>query len=233
MTSTPKSGHKLDLPALSHHAYCLIGSFGIVELLVNNLRDVHKLSIHNNPDFHSHSFENFTIDDARELKLSHENKATSIEGKKIFILDIKAITIEAQNALLKLLEEPSVGSHFFLIVPSISLLLPTVLSRMLVVETNHVSDNLKAEDGEAQAFLTLSLPKRLEIVKSIADDLTKEKRTKQSVIDFLDSIQALVYKKEGATKGLRMLEAIELARKYAGDRAPSLKMLLEYVALNV
>jgi hypothetical protein len=32
---------------------------------------------------------------------------------------------------------------------------------------------------------------------------------------------------------IAQLEAIETARKYGTDRAPSLKMLLEYVALNI
>ena len=80
--------------------------------------------------------------------------------------------------------------------------------------------------------MELNTPKRLEIVKSLIDDISKEKKSKQDAINFLNDIEKVVYEDLGVEKGKRMLETIDLARKYAHDRAPSLKMLLEYVALN-
>ena len=72
---------------------------------------------------------------------------------------------------------------------------------------------------------------RLGFVKSLLDDISKEKKNKQDVINFLNDIEKATYEDIGVKKGRQMLEAIDLARKYANDRAPSLKMLLESVAL--
>jgi predicted RecB family endonuclease len=86
---------------------------------------------------------------------------------------------------------------------------------------------------DASVFITSSIKERLEIVKKLIDDISKEKKTKQEAIDFLEAIQAAIYKEKGVKNGKVILEAIETARKYANDRSPSLKMLLEYVALNI
>jgi hypothetical protein len=85
----------------------------------------------------------------------------------------------------------------------------------------------------AEKLLTLSAAKRLEEVKKLIDDISKEKKTKQDAIDLLNAIQAVVYGERGVKEGKSALETIELARNYIHDRAPSVKMLLEYVMLNV
>ena len=79
--------------------------------------------------------------------------------------------------------------------------------------------------------MKLDTKKRLEFVKNLLDDILKEKKNKQDAINFLDNIEQAVYGDIGIKKGKRILETIDIARKYANDRAPSLKMLLESVAL--
>ena len=87
--------------------------------------------------------------------------------------------------------------------------------------------------GGARGFLKLSPAKRLEIVKKLIEDITKEKKTKQDAIDLVSAIQAVIYEEKGAKGGLKQLEVIGVARTYLNDRAPSVKLLLEYVALNL
>ncbi len=56
------------------------------------------------------------------------------DKKNYIIIDCKnGITIVAQNALLKMLEEPPDGSYFFMIGTRKSYLIPTVLSRLIVI----------------------------------------------------------------------------------------------------
>lgn len=56
------------------------------------------------------------------------------EGRQVVIIDhAEAMGIEAQNALLKLLEEPRAGVTFILTTPSLDALLPTIRSRTQVV----------------------------------------------------------------------------------------------------
>ena len=166
----------------------------------------------------------------------------SESGKKIFILTMNGITVEAQNALLKLLEEPAKYANFFLVIPSAHLLLPTVKSRLQIIDGIGRSgangktgndDSTRINLIEAKKFLSLSAAKKLEAIKALVDDISKEKKTKQQAIEFLNSIEQAVYEEKGVKKSKEILEAMQLVRKYMNDRSPSMKMLLEYVALNL
>lgn len=223
---------------LSHHAYYLISSDSVRADLFSILEKEHKIKAQGNPDFFDRSYETFVIDDAREVKTFHGMRPVTETGKKIFILRMNGITVEAQNALLKLLEEPAEYAHFFLLIPSAHLLLPTVKSRMRFIgdEQGDISSSVGIAPEllvVAQKLLTLSKAKRLEEVKKIIEDISKEKKTKQDAIDVLNAIQAVIYKEKGVKNGGKELEAIEMARNYLHDRAPSVKMLLEYVMLSI
>jgi hypothetical protein len=231
---------------LSHHANLLIGTIATRDQLISILESDHKIIIQGNPDFFIRNYETFTIDDARDIRSLHNSRPlldtddrNPGAGKKFFVLTMNGITVEAQNAMLKLLEEPAEYAYFFLIIPSAHLLIPTVKSRMSVI-----SDTYKSSDTEilteAKIFLKANQTKRLEIVKKLVDTIAKDispdkpgRKTKQDAIDLVNAIQEVVYKEKGAKEGKLALEAVEIARNYLNDRAPSVKMLLEYVALNV
>ncbi len=219
-----------DLPHLSQHSYYLIGSDNLRIELKNILENNHGISVKANPDFHELFYENFVIDDARTLKELHGIKPVQENRKKIFVVSMNGITIEAQNALLKLLEEPAGYAYFFLIVPSAHLLLPTVKSRLTLIST-FINEH-KKNSVEGESFLKLSLAKRLIVVKNIMDDISKEKKTRQDALNFLNEIEMAVYVTKGLKVGSKSLQTLALARKYINDRAPSLKMLLESVAIN-
>jgi DNA polymerase-3 subunit delta' len=72
-------------------------------------------------------FDSLLIDDAR--KIVEEAYRSEVGGKTIF-LETKKIPPTSQNALLKILEEPPRNVQFIVIVPSKSILLPTVRSRL-------------------------------------------------------------------------------------------------------
>ncbi|MEN9524314.1 MAG: hypothetical protein RL536_383, partial [Candidatus Parcubacteria bacterium] len=118
---------------LSHHTYLLTGSDSAHSTLIS-LLEKNNLVTNTNPDFFDRPYETFTIDNARELKLFHNTRPVTPDGKKIFVLRMNGITVEAQNALLKLFEEPADYAHFFIIISSAHLLLPTVKSRMRSLE---------------------------------------------------------------------------------------------------
>ncbi len=219
------------LKELTHHAYYLLGGY---DELLSILEKNHGLTLQGNPDFFNKTYEIFTVDDARELKTAHSMRPVHSSGKKIFVVQMNGITTEAQNALLKLLEEPAEYAHFFLIIPSAHLLLPTVKSRLSFIETGAKSVNeLGNESVDAKAFLKASQPKRLDIIKKLVEDISKEKKTRQDAITFLNAIEKEVYEQKGVKNGAGALEVISKASSYMNDRAPSVKMLLEYVAMNV
>lgn len=223
----------LNLRSLSHHAHCVVGDHSAAAKIVESLVRLHDIQVKGNPDFHESKHETFTIDDARNLKQTAAMRPVGEGGKKIFVLTLNGITVEAQNALLKLLEEPAEYAHFFLIVPSAHLLLPTVKSRLCFIETKIAKGDSFGGGKEIEALLKSSHAKRLEFVKKLVDDISKEKKTKRDAIEFLDALEAHIYEKNGVKAGGEALRAIDTAKKYANDRAPSIKMLLEYAILSV
>jgi len=244
---------------LSHHAQLLIGDTSTRDNLISILEKTYEITAQGNPDFYIRNYETFTIDDSREIKALHNSRPTvgggkddNGAGKKIFVLTMNGITVEAQNSLLKLLEEPAEYAHFFLIIPSAHLLLPTVKSRLSIIDDLNSSDHkikqlqpLKEIDSElleqAKTFLKSNVTKRLDIVKKLVEEISKEKKTKQDAIDFVSAVEAVIYEnistagksKDSLLKNKKGLEAIDLVRNYIHDRAPSVKMLLEYMALNL
>ena len=230
---------------LTHHACYILGNLSTRTRLVEMLATDYNLITPGNPDFFDLSFETFTIDDARQLKSLHSTRSVGSSEKKIFVLTMNGITVEAQNALLKLFEEPAAYAHFFVIIPSAHLLLPTVRSRMQVFHLQadphkQSHKNIKSEEGKiddklrktAETFLSLPTAQRLEHIKKLTDDISKEKKTKQHTVDLLNAIESILHER-GVSQHTKSLEVIELARTYMHDRAPSLKMLLEYIALNI
>jgi DNA polymerase III delta prime subunit len=221
------------LKRLSHHSYCIIGPDPLRHDIRGILEDQHSIIAQANPDFFEQSYQTFTIDEARNLKSLHETRPIGTTGKRIFIISMNGVTIEAQNALLKLLEEPAEYAHFFLIIPSAHLLLPTVKSRLHFIgePSDAIARNPEAAE-EARKFLRMTSVKKLDYVKKLVDDISKEKLTRQDAIDFLDAVEGEIHAKRNLKEHMKTLEAISLVRKYIYDRAPSVKMLLEYMALS-
>lgn len=99
------------------------------------------------------------IEDVRKLQKNLYLKPLKSEHKALIINAYRGITIDSQNALLKILEEPPFSSFIFLLVQSENILLPTVLSRCKVIklegntqsqvskeEVEKLIDNLKSQD---------------------------------------------------------------------------------------
>lgn len=220
------------LNTISHHAYCIVGGSNNRESLKSELETKHKINISGNPDFIERTYQTFTIDDARHIKALADSKPVNATGRKIFILEMAAITSEAQNALLKLLEEPGESTHFFLIIPSAHLLLPTVKSRLSFLGSSGANAGRAEHDEEvlkmARDFIKAAKKDRFEMVKDLADDISKEKKTKSDAIGFVNAVESLLYE-GGVKKNMEALESIILIRTYINDRAPSMKMLLDYM----
>jgi DNA polymerase III subunit delta' len=75
--------------------------------------------------------DDFKIEDAKEV-IAEAYKAE--ENTKTLILGAKSFTVPAQNALLKILEEPPRNIVFILIAPNKSTFLPTVRSRLSLTQ---------------------------------------------------------------------------------------------------
>ncbi len=205
-----------------HHAYAIVGDRRTnTEALAQFLKSVLRIEKIGNPDYSELHFETFSIDDSREL--GERQRRMSFEGKKIFVVAFDFITQEAQNALLKVLEEPTLGTHIFLVVPSADLFLPTVISRLVVINERRNG----ASSAEAKAFLKMMPGERLAFAKEIV-----EEKNKQSAMALLNGLEAEFHGHiEKGFSDHRSLNELLIAKRYMYSRSPSLKLLLEHLAL--
>lgn len=224
--------------SLSHHAYALTGNAeDTLPELLRVLETSLKVPTKGNPDFLLQQYETMGIDEAHALKESAERKSV-LDGKKIFVVSARGMTREAQNALLKVFEEPSAGTYFFLIVPSFALLLPTLRSRLEVLDLH--PDGESSDTKTATDFLARTVPVRLSLVQKMLKELEQEKKKQEDssepllekgrILAFLDSLESTLAKRGLVAIASALREVLEV-KKYSRDRAPSLKLLLEHLAL--
>src|SRR3989344_3443318 len=225
-----------------HHAYCLEGKREfILNELLEFLENILKFKTKGNPDFYYGDFDTLGIDEGRTINEMQSRKAVSAP-RRIFAIAANFITRETQNSLLKMFEEPAGGAVFFLIISSASILLPTLRSRMVVVnlsksaEVDGMGKYEKSENiFDAKKFIESSAGERLAMVKKITDKIANEEISRSVAIEFLNGIEKEILKKSGSSeakkKNLFIFEEIDKCRNYAGDRSPSVKMLLEHIAV--
>ncbi len=227
-----------------HHAYFLVGGGEeTVEGLVGFLEHTVGMRTVGNPDVWRGKFATLNIDDVRliteaqQMKNfgddSTENKKeknTKQTSRKVFIIETNFITEGAQNALLKVFEEPTAGTHFFIISPQ-DILLPTLRSRMQIIDTREETA-MPRENIETTGVLKMKLGERLILVKGIVDDISDENRTKQDAITLLNTVERELYDR-GVEKSAHSLKLCEHARASLYDNGAPIKMILENVMLNI
>lgn len=211
-----------------HHAYCILGnSIDVINDLEKLLNKEYKFSTLNNPDFWYGEYDTMDIEDSRSVKELHQNKPIAGD-KKIFVVSANFITEKAQNAMLKLFEEPRGDTHFFLVIPSLSNIIPTFRSRLFIIDTNETNNSLV----NPKDFLEMKIGDRMNTVKKICTSISDEDESKIEIIKFLNGLEMELKKniKLNIDNSEYYLE-LEKARQYASEQSPSLKMLLEYISL--
>lgn len=206
-----------------HHAYFIEGEKRAVLAEIEEfLKKVLGMADRSHPDIHVREHQSFGIDESKMLQNMQSMKPVA-GAKKIFIIVVESMTNEAQNSLLKVFEEPTVGTHFFIISSSQRILLPTLRSRVAVI-THHSAKNLSSEE-KAKDFISMSPRERLAYVSEIIEEKDRAKAE-----NFLNAIVSMLHKKKVKEKGNEVKEILSLS-KYLKDRSPSLKLILERISL--
>lgn len=214
-----------------HHAYCISGNrSAIVSAFVSFVENVLGVTTKGNPDYSFEEFNSFGIDDARLIRERQLNKAFG-GGKKIFCIALNAITREAQNSLLKIFEEPTEGTHFFLVVPRVSILLPTLRSRIIILENK----NNYTHEGIGKGFLSATVPERLKMVTKWTTEIKDGKKVKEDAIMILNEIETVLHGSLAESKSKNetasALSELVMCASYARDTSASIKMIFEHLAL--
>lgn len=216
---------------MQHHAYIYEGSLSALGALVADARERFGFTGEHHPDVHVRTIEKFGIDESRWLADTAAFKSTS--GRALFVIGVAAITSEAQQALLKLLEEPQQGTTIVLLAPHGSFL-TTIMSRAQSYPLTEGSPlyyrGLPSVEGVAKKFLAMSGKDRsAEIATLLKDDEGVKERAR----DFVNALEVELHKKIADPKTRAGLEDVARVRDYLGDRSPSLKMLLEHLAVSL
>lgn len=164
-----------------------------------------------------------TIDDARSLTTLSEQRPFEAE-KRVFVVVTSDIAVEAQNALLKLFEEPPLHAQFYVVVPKTAFLLPTLRSRLEVLEGQAAVTVITDTDTTFISFASLSYAERL---------IQIGEKTKAKDLVWIEAIlQGFEVATKKATKEKElMLKTVLLIRSYISSKGASAKMLIEELAL--
>ncbi len=195
-----------------HHSYFIEDTDEAFTQLPPALREMHS-----DAEMYVRELDSLGIDDSRDLIQLASMRSV---GTQIFVYKVQSPTREAQNALLKLLEEPPERTHFLFCVAALGDILPTLLSRSHVLGTESSESN-----GAGDAFLSAKPGARIELLA----DIVQEKDI-AAADSLLKDIEAVVYKKGERGESVKHLFSV---RTVLHDKGASLKTLLESVALTL
>lgn len=167
------------------------------------------------------------IDDVKSLRVHFSLKNIGNEKRLVFINSAQTITKEAQNALLKILEEPPAGTIFIINTSDFSALLPTVLSRALNITTTKPEkdtleeyfreNNFKQKDIDQALAISGGWPELAQSILSnessdFMEELTFAKKLLQStLLQRLKEVEPLSKQKARIPLLLFALERLALA----------------------
>lgn len=159
-----------------------------------------------------------TIDTVRNLINQAYQQPCYKGGVKAVVVITNQILLEAQNALLKILEEPPAHTNFYFVVSDHTRLLPTLRSRFSVGAHKDTVDT-----SVAHTFMYTPLRNRLEMIaeRTSARDMVWQK----ALLSGLEKI--------GTTQTIpqRSVKEILFIQQHINGPGSSAKMLLEHLAL--
>ncbi len=183
-----------------------------------------------NPDLSVRSYRTFGIDEARNISERAAMHAVA-SARRIFIIVADTITHEAQNALLKTLEEAPGNALFIILHPSPETLLSTVRSRAQILALPN--QNEAEGDVDIAAFLAATPARRLDMLKPLLEKDNDDKRNLGAILAFLGGIERALLPRVEEPTAQEGLHIVLSARRFLAGRGALVKPLLEQVALLV
>lgn len=220
---------------MAHHAYFLASPIEEgIERAQAFARETLSFASENSSDVIVLRYPFFSVADARSL-LDIAARAPLSGDKKVVIIAASRIFHEAQNAVLKLFEEPPKGTTLILILPTEGVLLPTLRSRVILLNaparelTEPIATTFLAlPDAARRAYLE----KLLERTKADKDETKQEAR--KEAFEFLQSLTRFYFARERAGTGAgdrHLLQELESFTRALHDRAVPLKQIFEHLAI--
>lgn len=206
--------------------------------------------LENNPDFLllEVAETSIGIEEVRNLQRYISLKPYQEDIKISFIKEAQNLTIEAQNALLKTLEEPPSTVQIILTAPDSSLLIPTIISRCHIVNLGTQKPLELKEDDEKnlsqllQKIMSATPGARLKIIEG--EGITKDRPSAIKWFDKLTfALRNYLVSKYLSPKSLNpyplnplnialILQQISQAKKYLETNC-NIKLVIDNFLLNL
>jgi DNA polymerase-3 subunit delta' len=223
---------------MAHHAYVLEGN---AEDMIAQARafaaDTLSIQDASSPDILTYMFGHLSVEDTRRiLDVAYQSGSGA---HKVIVLCANRLFHEAQNALLKVMEEPPDGVVLILGVPSKGVLLPTLRSRLIDLP----SEANASTSATAETFLALSATEREKYIAKLIDRTKADKeevknQARTEALELVQGLMRLVYAASHAEavpkqkEELRLLlEDLDAFSPLMHERATPYKLIFEHLLL--
>ncbi len=224
---------------MAHHAYFVSGDLesGIASAL-RFAKKTYALP-EESPDAVVLRYGLLSVDDARTIKEMAE-RAPLAGDTKLLVVAAGRIFHEAQNALLKLLEEPPTGVVIVLIVPSAGVLLSTLRSRLLPLPLQGKKETASSELIET--FLQGKKDAREKVVAKLLEraksDKDQEKQAARlEALTLAEALALQAYAQAEDENGLgeyhAFLQDLHTFIPILSERSAPLKPIFEHILLTI
>jgi len=211
-----------------HHFHILVGDDSIKENLIDFCSENLIKKGRQNSAIFEYNFDRLLILAAREI-ISRSLLKAEQGNKQVFIISFNNITEEAQNAFLKIIEEPTKDTFFFFVVPRADFFLPTVLSRAILI-----NDQNKKTRDILKELTPKTLGERIKWADDMAAKISDEKVERSYARELVESLIAdlakTLSKNPENAESLKQLKKID---DYLSDSGSSVKILLEKAVLSL
>lgn len=179
-----------------------------------------------NPDVYVLSQESLGVDVIRDEVIPFVS-SKKVSDYRFVILSFDRATAEVQNALLKSVEEPQMGTRFIFLVPNSDTLLGTIKSRSQIIEGEKSAGESRLG---VQEFLKADMQARFPLVESFVKNKKDEDNlSKSEVLAFIDQLEKKLWEK--GNRDEQLFADIRQMREYANIRGASHRVILDYLAM--
>jgi DNA polymerase III delta prime subunit len=220
---------------MNHHAYYVAGDSeeGIGRALAYGERTL-GLPASGNPDVVVLRYSLFSVDEARKV---HDvvHRMPMKGDTKLIVISASRMFHEAQNALLKVFEEPPSGTYIVLVIPSEGVLIPTLRSRLLSLEGEK---NTNVDSEFVQAFLVAVGEEREKMVAKLLDraksDKAEEKQSaRNDALALANGLAKAAYAKKDEPEMQALLSDLNRFIPILHERSAPLKLILEHLLVVI
>lgn len=169
----------------------------------------------------------------REFQKKIFLKPMGSENKAVILNASDGITIEAQNSLLKILEEPPNNTYIFILSKNKDGILPTILSRAKTIELKKSKVITNEEISESKELLDSVLSMAISKKLKLAQNLSKDKKNSLAELEkFITAGRERLYENPNK-KNSQVVRTLVKTHTVIKSTNTNLRLTLENLFLNI